>query len=292
MRTSRILNILPFLILFIATACQHNSQKANKPMVSVSIAPQKYFIERLVDTLVDVNVLIPTGSSHATYSPTPSQLVKLSQSQAYLKIGHISFETTWYGRLKDANKNMKWYDLSENIGTIEAEHHHHDHDHTCSHETDPHIWTSPLHVKAITDNLKKTLTQLYPEYTKIIEINYQLFIKDIDDLNNRLLKLAEEKPGLSFMIFHPAYTYLAETYDFHQISIEFEGKTPSPARLQKTIDEAINNHIKTIYIQQEFDRKVAETIARSINAETVQVNPLSENWLEEMDRFITHLENS
>ncbi len=261
-------------------------------MVSVSIAPQKYFIERLTDTLIEVNVLIPSGSSHATYSPTPSQLVKLNQSQAYIKIGHISFETTWYDRLKDANKSMKWFDLSENIGTIETEHHHHDHDHACSHDTDPHIWTSPLHVKAIIKNLKTVLIQLYPEYKATIESNYQLFNKDLDNLNNRLLKLAEKKPGLSFMIFHPAYSYLAETYHFNQISIEFEGKTPSPARMQKTIKEARDKHIKTIYIQQEFDRKVAETIAKSINAETVQVNPLSENWMEEMDRFITHLENS
>ncbi len=45
-----------------------------KPVVSVSILPQKYFLERLAGDLVEVNVMIPPGASPATYEPTVSQL--------------------------------------------------------------------------------------------------------------------------------------------------------------------------------------------------------------------------
>jgi len=282
--------IIPILGMIILFACQSGRQQSNKPTVTVSIAPQKFFIEQLMDTLLEVNVMIPSGANHATYSPTPSQLVKLSHSKAYLLMGHLSFENTWKDKLRENNKEMIWFDLSEGITPIRAEHDHHD-DEECSHGTDPHTWTSPKEAMVIVSSLKSALLELFPEYQNTIETNYSLFVNEISKLDERLVKLQNNNPGLTFMIFHPAYSYLAQTYEFNQMTIEFDGKTPTPARMKKTIEEALDKNISTIYIQQEFDKTNAETIAKAINAQTVQINPLSENWLEEMNRFITHLEN-
>lgn len=286
--------ILPLLGLLSLAACNTSSKTKEKTIVSVSIAPQKYFVERLLDDQVDVNVMVPPGSSPATYSPTPSQLIKLSNSKAYLLMGHLGFETTWQDKLKDANASMDWFNLSENIDLIQGDHdhHHHHHDHVCSVGADPHVWTSPKEMLMVANNLKTALIKLMPEQVNLIEDNYLLLEKDILQLDNRLNKLANEKPNLSFMIFHPAYTYLARAYAFEQISIEFEGKTPTPARMKSTIEKAQKKAIKTIFIQQEFDQANADVVAKAIGAKTTQVNPLSENWLLEMEQFISHLENS
>nr|WP_321450230.1 zinc ABC transporter substrate-binding protein [uncultured Carboxylicivirga sp.] len=278
------------LTIFFFESCTTTSSNSDKPIISVSIGPQKYFVERLVDTLINVNVMIPQGASHTTYSPTAGQLVKLSHSEAYFLIGHLSFETTWKDKFESANSKMKWFNLSDGIETITEEHDHH-HEEECSHGSDPHIWTSPKQTIQIVSNIKEALEELHPEYKSTIESNYKLLLSDIHNLDARLQQLQLIKPGLSFMIFHPAYTYLAESYGFEQLTIEFEGKTPTPSRMQKTIQQAVEKKVSTIYIQEEFDKTNAETIANSINAKTVQVNPLSENWLAEMDRFISHLEN-
>ncbi|MBS2096897.1 metal ABC transporter solute-binding protein, Zn/Mn family [Carboxylicivirga linearis] len=279
----------PILGMIILFACQSGKQHSTKPTVTVSIAPQKFFIEQLTDTLLEVNVMIPAGASHATYSPTPSQLVKLSNSKAYFLMGHLSFENTWKDKLREANKEMIWYNMSEGIAPIQAEHDHH-HDEECSHGTDPHTWTSPKEALMIISTLKSALIELFPEYKNTIETNYSSFASEISKMDERLVELQKNNPGLTFMIFHPAYSYLAQAYNFNQMTIEFEGKTPTPARMKQTIEEALDKNISTIYIQQEFDKTNAETIAKAINAQTVQVNPLSENWLDEMNRFITHLE--
>ena len=281
-----------FLLSILLASCNTTKTKTNKPIVSVSIAPQKYFVERLLPDSIDVNVMIPQGSNHATYSPTAGQIKKLSASKAYIMMGHLSFEKNWAEKLKSANSTMQWYNLSEGIDMIQGthdHHHHHEHDHVCSAGVDPHTWTSPVEVQEIIRNLKTTLTELFPQHKSLISNNYQLLIKDIKVLDEQLLQLKAEQEGLTFMIFHPAYTYLARAYGFNQISIEFEGKTPTPARLKATIDNARAKGIKTIYIQQEFDRSNADVIAKEIGAQTVQVNPLSENWLHEMQQFITHL---
>ncbi len=281
------------MVLPLLSSCTSHSKTSGKDVISVSIGPQKYFTQRLLKDKVEINVMIPPGSSHATYSPTPSQLRKLADSKAYLLMGHLSFEATWEDKLKSANKTMAWFDLSNGINLIHGEHdHHHGHDHVCTGGIDPHTWTSPKEMLIIAKNLKEALLKVVPEHKSLIEDNYIKLIGDIEKLDQRLITLSKNNSGLTFMIFHPAYTYLARAYDFEQMTIEFEGKTPTPGRLKSTIVEAREKGIKNIYIQQEFDRANAEVIAKEINATTTQVNPLSENWLEEMDRFISHLEKS
>ncbi|WP_430815771.1 metal ABC transporter solute-binding protein, Zn/Mn family [Carboxylicivirga sp. RSCT41] len=285
-------NIYFFLIIgfVLITSCTTEKKSTSKQIISVSIAPQKYFIKQLMGDTIEVNVMIPQGSDHASYAPSAAQIKKLSQSLAYIKMGHLGFEATWSDRITAASKEMKWFDLSKGIDMIQGEHHHHDHDHVCTGGIDPHTWTSPKEVKLIMHNLKSYLTELFPEHKEMIGTNYEQFISQVDEMDERLTLLQSEKPGLTFMIFHPAYTYLARAYNFEQITIEFEGKTPTPAKLKSTIELAKQKGIKTIYIQQEFDQSNAVVIANEIGAVTAQVNPLSDQWKSEMDRFITQLE--
>jgi len=287
-----IANIIVSVLLL---GCAGPVKQSTKPVVSVSIAPQKYFVERLMGDSIEVNVMIPPGSGHATYAPTPGQLKSLSQSIAYFKMGHLGFEATWTDKFEAANQQMLWFDLSQGIEVIQGEHHHHHHgeaDHVCTGGIDPHTWTSPTEMKVVITNLRKALISLFPTNKELINSNYESFMNDIQGLDEQLYQLKTAQPQLKFMIFHPAYSYLARAYGFEQMTIEFEGKTPTPARLKETIEQARDNSIKTIYIQEEFDRKNADVIASEIGAQTVQVNPLSENWLAEMNRFISHLKTN
>ena len=71
--------LLIALIAIAMVSCYPGEVTNDKPIVSVSILPQKYFIERLAGEYVEVNVLIPPGASPATYEPTLTQLTKLDQ---------------------------------------------------------------------------------------------------------------------------------------------------------------------------------------------------------------------
>jgi len=102
----------------------------DKPVISVSIIPQQYFIEQLAGDLVEVNVMIPPGASPASYEPSVSQLAKLDQSEAYFRIGYIGFEQSWMEKISSINPDMKIMDLSEgveiileNAGEDEEDHH-------------------------------------------------------------------------------------------------------------------------------------------------------------------------
>lgn len=93
---------------------------------TVSILPQKYFVEKIGGEKVDVQVMVKPGASPHSYEPKPSQMVKLSKSKLYFSIG-VEFEEAWLKRFSDQNKNLVFVDTSKGIKKIEmTEHHHHD----------------------------------------------------------------------------------------------------------------------------------------------------------------------
>ncbi|WP_321314454.1 metal ABC transporter solute-binding protein, Zn/Mn family [Halarcobacter sp.] len=102
--------------------------------VTVSILPQKYFVDKIAKGKVDVNVMVKPGASPATYEPKTSQMKLLSKSIAYFSIG-VPFEKVWLEKFESANKNMLMVDTSEGIKKlpIAAHEHHEDEDHADEH---------------------------------------------------------------------------------------------------------------------------------------------------------------
>ena len=84
------------------------------------------------------------------------------------------------------------------------------------------------------------------------------------------------------MIYHPALSYFARDYGLHQISIEEGGKEPSPAHLKELIDLCKAEDVRVIFVQPEFDKRNAETIAQQTGTKVVPINPLSYDWETEM----------
>ena len=83
-------------------------------------------------------------------------------------------------------------------------------------------------------------------------------------------------------IGHPALSYFARDYGLHQISIEEGGKEPSPAHLKELIDLCKSEKVNVIFVQPEFDKRNAETIAQQTGTKVVPINPLSYDWETEM----------
>ena len=86
----------------------------------------------------------------------------------------------------------------------------------------------------------------------------------------------------TFLIYHPALSYFARDYGLKQISIEERGKEPSPAHLKELIDLCKSEKVNVIFVQPEFDKRNAETIAQQTGTKVVPINPLSYDWETEM----------
>ena len=91
--TSHIPGALNVAMLILATlmlgGCGQRTtpEPVDRLNVTVSILPQKYFVERIGGNHVNVNVMAGPGDEPHTYEPKPEQLKALSKAAAYFSIG-------------------------------------------------------------------------------------------------------------------------------------------------------------------------------------------------------------
>lgn len=93
------------LLLIIAMACSPAKKTSEKDVITVTILPQKYFVERIAGELAEVNVLVPPGASPELYSLVPSQLKDVARSKAWLRLDYIGFELAWFDKIMATQQN-------------------------------------------------------------------------------------------------------------------------------------------------------------------------------------------
>ena len=294
-------NILFGSVMLLFVACHPTASNQNeKPVVSVSILPQQYFIERLAGDLVTVNIMVPPGASPAVYEPSVSQMSSIGESDLYLEIGYLGFELGWMEKIRSANPAMKIVDLSQGIELISGDNHSnhshsHGHSHGHSHDhagTDPHIWMSVRNSRVIASHIYKSLQEILPHENDILAVRYSTLMTDLDSLDQAIDSLLGGMEHNSFMIYHPALSYFARDYGLEQIPLELEGKSPSPGHMKRIADQGKELGISTIFLQAQFDQDNAMALAKEIGAEVVQIDPLDPDWYNQMLYIARQLKES
>lgn len=281
--------IVALILFFTMIACSSN--KTNKPpVVTVSILPQKYLVERIAGNHYKVNVLTPPGANHESYEPTSRQIKELSDSKLLLINGYLLFEDNLAKKfMRSANTTL--VDLSRGVELISGETIEHG-DHVHLHGVDPHYWLSPIEVKKAARNILDALVHQSPESEGEFEGNYNSFINDIDTLDAFIRHTLRDLRTRDFLIYHPALSYFARDYHLNQISIEAEGKEPSVKHMKSITDLARKEKIKTVFIQSQFSVATAESVAREIGGKVVTLDPVPENWLASMYEMTRSLQKA
>ncbi len=300
------------LIMILARSCGSGSETQQKPVVSVTILPQKFFVEKLAGSSLEINVMVPPGASPATYEPSVQQLRNLEHSPLYLKIGYVEFELGWMGKIAASNPSMKIVDLSEGIdlssvepspkrsgrfkadglsttGSPASVPEHADHAHA---GPDPHIWMSARNARTIARNTRDALVNMFPDYTDNFNLHLEQLLKEIDSVDVTISGMLGPYRDGAFMIYHPALTYFARDYHLNQYSLENEGKAPSPRHMQWMVDLGKEKHIAAIFVQKQFDQRNASVLAGEIGARVIRIDPLSADWSAEMVRIAEQLKAS
>ncbi|ABE51954.1 metal ABC transporter solute-binding protein, Zn/Mn family [Methanococcoides burtonii] len=294
MRTINILTLIMLIFTLSATGCIDNGGSASgddRIIVAVSILPQQEFVEKIAGDNVETILMIPPGASPATYEPSPGQLRELTKARAFFIVGSgLPFEEVWLGKIEGINKDMLIVDCSKGINIIgtETEENTHlknidenfqeDGDH--AHEgSDPHIWTSPINAKMMVENTYLGLIEIDPENKDIYLNNKENYLKELDDADAMIREKLMEGEERSFMTYHPSWGYFAAEYGLDMITIENEGKEPSPQDMQRVIDKAKEKNIRTIFVQAQFSKQSAETIASAIDGKVVVVDPLAKDYV-------------
>jgi len=247
-------------------------------VVTVSVPPQAYLVERIGGERVEVHVMVTPGASPATFEPSPQELVALGRSDLYVEVGHpdFLFEVRHLESFLKANPQISIVDmtagqeescLAEQGGPL---------------DDDPHIWLAPERMRSAAFAIEAALIGLDPEGAPRYGQNLKKLLSDIERLDGEITQLMAGLEGRRFMVFHPAWSHLACEYGLLQMAIESCGKEPGPAQLVATIEEARDEGIRVVFVQKGFSDRSARVIASELGARVESLDPLARDWLENL----------
>ncbi|MDY0350701.1 MAG: zinc ABC transporter substrate-binding protein [Desulfobulbaceae bacterium] len=274
-------------LLFLQPAQARAAAPAEPLPVFVSILPQEYFVERIGGDRVRVQALVKPGQDPHTFAPTPQQMAQLAGARIYFRIG-VPFENAMIPRLSRSIPDLRVIDLQEGMDLLEAGEAHDDH-HNHGDDLDPHTWLDPLLALRQAVLIRDTLISLDPEGARAYTANFALLAADLQELDRTLRELLQPMAGRTIYVFHPAYGYFCRAYGLKQKAINPGGKQPGARQLARLIEEAEADKVRFIFSQPQFSEKAAATIARSIGATVVTLDPLARDYLANMHSIAAQL---
>lgn len=268
-----------YLLAALLFAACTPKQPAGENTFYVSILPLRNIVEEIVGDDFEIEVLVPPGASPETFEPTPRQFVGLNRAQLVFNVGLIDFETTLLGKVEDQAKVV---DLSRGIDLIAGACSHGSHGHAHAHGVDPHVWTSPKALQKMAANAYEAIRKAYPDSVKY-EAGYNRLQEKLQALDTRTAEKIAQSGVEYFIVYHPALTYYARDYGLRQVAIEADGKEPSAKQLTAIIRQAREDGVRRIFYQNQFPASTVEIIARDIDAEYVEIDPLGEDAIANID---------
>lgn len=273
------------MVSFILSGCgkdQTNGDTSEKgeekPIVAVTIVPEQTFVEAVCGDLVNVVTMVPPGSSPESYEPTPKEMEQFSNANLYFTIGVPSEESYILPKAKEID-NLKIVSLQDDVAKVYPDRE------LAPVERDPHIWLSPKRVIVMVETIAKEMGEMDPENKETYEENAQAYIKELNTLDGDIQNVLANVENKKFVVFHPAFGYLADDYGLEMYALEEEGKESTPQQMQKMIDLAKKDNIKVIFYQAEISSKQAEAFAEELGGKTVQLEPLAPNYTENLENM-------
>ena len=262
------ISIVMLILSFTAmsASCKTAQPESDKVGVVVTILPLADFVQHIGGNRVAVTVMVPPGASPHTHEPAPSQMVQVQNAAVYVKAGSgVEFELAWMDKILKQNPDLQVIDCSTGV-TIK--------------DGDPHIWNSPVNAITMAESIGRGLADIDADNAALYLENMQSYIKNLEALDKDTLQKLDNFTNRAFLIYHPAFGYLADEYGMDQIAIEHGGKEPTPKVIQESIELAEKYNLEYVFAAPQFSTVHAESIAKAIGGQVVLIDPLPERYIE------------
>ncbi|MBN3034001.1 MAG: zinc ABC transporter substrate-binding protein [Bacteroidales bacterium] len=254
-------------LFLIMESCAPQKQETDKPVVTVSILPLKYFVTHLGGDMFDIQVLIPPGASPEHFEPTPRQIAMLAGSIIYFTAGTEMIEQPWMEKIIVNSPDLEMVNFADHVDTRGS---------------DPHIWMSVSQARTMSIIIREKLSAALPSHRDFFTARLNDFMKATDTLENRIRQRLDSLRCRKFIIYHPALTSFAIDFGLEQIALEEEGKEPSPKKMLEVVERGKAEGISVVVVQKQFDTVRAGNVADEIGAALVVIDPLDENWASQL----------
>ena len=254
----------------------------SRPLLLVSIAPYRSFIERISGPEFRVQTIVPQGDSAHSYEPTARQVAQMSQGRIWFRIGE-PFEEKILPFLKEHNPELVVLDLREGIEMLHAE------EGGCSHcaqdHEDRHIWMSPTLAAKQVQAMAELLHKTFPNDNQNFQANADLLCQELVALDLEIIGKLSGVDHRAILVSHPAFGYFCHDYQCEQLSVEYEGKDPRPQYLERLLHQAADQHVALAIALPQYNNKGAQRIAEQLQLPVQLLDPYSPEYFQTMRRL-------
>jgi len=290
-----ILAIVGLMLFFGCTSTQE--EQTGKLKVVASFYPLFDFAKNIGGDRIIVSSLIPSGVEPHEFEPSPSDIRLLETANVFIYNG-AGLEP-WIDNLLEGitNKNLISVNSSTQVQLVNSM----DADIIGN---DPHVWLDPILAKKQITQIKEALIKADPLGKEYYEQNTTNYLKKLDELDKNFRTVFASCKEKNILITHATLAYFCKEYGCNQIPVEgvnAEGE-PTPAVLAAIIKQAQDQNIKVIFVEELYDKRVAETIANDIQGKVAIFNSIhgltkeeeqnNENYLTLMQKNIEIIKNN
>ncbi len=272
--------LLPF------SSCQKaETTKSTKPTVLVSLPPYIYFVDKIAQGAVDIETLVPAGANPHIYEAAPKEVQRHQSAALWIYLGE-SFDKKALKFFQNTHAQIQILNVAEGIELLSycTEHKTHSHcQHHCHDDGhDLHIWLSPVLAKQQAQKIAEALIALLPEKKEEFTANLQIFLEELNHLDEQITALLTPMKDSAILVSHPAFAYFCRDYHLMQLSIEIEGKDPLPQHVTEILAQAKRHQVRSVLTEPQYSNKGAELIAESLQLPTHMVDPYAVDYPENL----------
>ena len=267
-----------------------SSAIADVPNVSVDIAPLHSLVASVMNGVGVPSLIIPPGSSPHDHQLRPSEAKAMQDANIVFWMGEEL--TPWMeNAVKTLSSNASVTTFLENDktsllefreGALFEAHDHEDEQHDDEHDEhghgshDPHAWLSPNNAKAWLDVIAAQLSSYDTENAGVYFTNAASAKSEIEMMIAEINLALDPIRGGKFIVFHDAYQYFENDFDFQAsgaISIG-DASDPSPARIAKIQKRIRDEEINCVLAEPQFKANLVQTVMEGSQANTNVIDPL------------------
>ncbi|MCI0382648.1 MAG: zinc ABC transporter substrate-binding protein [Chlamydiae bacterium] len=286
-----------FLFFFFCAACGKPLDKPSRSVVLVTIAPYAFFVERIVGSTVDIQTLVPSGANMHTFEPSPKDVEKAYQAKIWLRIGD-SIEKKLAAVLEEKNPSLKQIKLWKEVSLLSyadtnellpCNENHVDH---AEEGKDFHFWLSAKIMQKQVAFIAAMLIDLNPQHRALYTENLGKLLEEFKKVDEQISSRLSSSKNKVILTSHPSFGYFCKDYQLTQISIECEGKEPSPKYITTLLSKAKEFKIKVVLKQPGFNNKGAEIFAEKLHLPIYSIDPYSKEYFHNLIYLTAIIEKS
>lgn len=117
-----------FAAVVAMTSC--SSGDTGRKSIAVSLPPHAALLHEITGDSIDIITLMESDANPEAFEVTVKNMRAVSDADIYMKAGYLAFEETLTDRIGEANKSLKFIDISQGIAPVYGTHSHAGHSHT------------------------------------------------------------------------------------------------------------------------------------------------------------------